>query len=54
MPLTKKNTTHKRTKKTPPTILVVKKSYPPIEEAIFPEKIKKVKDVLSKSNFRSS
>jgi len=54
MPLTRKNNTHKRTKKTPPTILVVKKTHHPIEEAIFLEKIEKVKDVLSKSNFRSS
>jgi hypothetical protein len=54
MPLTRKNNTHKRAKKTPPAILMVKKSHPPIEEAIFPEKIKKVKNVLSKSNFRPS
>ena len=51
MSVTKKHSTYKRTKKTPPTVLVVTKTYHPIEDAILPEKIKKVKEVLSKSNF---
>lgn len=54
MSVTRKNTTHKRAKKTPPTVVVATKTYHPIEEAIFPEKIKKVKEVFSKSNFRPS
>jgi hypothetical protein len=51
MSVTKRNNTHKRAKKTPPTVVVVTKTFHPIEEAIFPEKIKKVKEVLAKSNF---
>jgi hypothetical protein len=54
MSVTKSNNTHKRAKKTPPTVVVVTKTFHPIEEAIFPEKIKKVKEVLAKSNFRAS
>jgi hypothetical protein len=51
MSVTKRNTSHKRVKKNPPTIVVVTKTYHPAEEAIFPDKIKKVKEVLTKANF---
>ena len=54
MSVVKKNTARKRAKKTPPTVLVVTKTHHPIDEAIFPEKIKKVKEVLAKSNFHHS
>lgn len=54
MPLTKKNNTHKRAKKMPPTVVVVTKTQVPAKDAIFPEKIKKVKDVLTKAKFRPS
>jgi hypothetical protein len=54
MSVAKRNTARKRAKKTPPTVVVVTKTYHPTEEAIFPEKIKKVKEVLAKSNFRPS
>ena len=52
MSVTNKNTTRKRPKKNPPTVVMVTKTYHPVEEAIFPDKIKKVKEVLSKANFR--
>ena len=51
MPITKKNTTHKRARKKAPSVVVVTKTYVPIEEAIFPEKAKKVKEILSKAKF---
>jgi hypothetical protein len=54
MSVVKKNTARKRAKKTLPTVVVVTKSFHPVEEAIFPEKVKKVKEVLAKSNFRPS
>ena len=54
MSVAKRNSTHKRDKKTPPTVVVVTKTFHPIEEGIFPEKVKKVKEVLAKSNFHPS
>ncbi len=54
MPIIKKNTTRKRARKNDPTVVVVTKTYIPGEEAIFPEKAKKVKEILSKAKFLPS
>jgi hypothetical protein len=54
MPIAKKNTTRKRARKKAPTVIVVTKTYVPIEDAIFPEKAKKIKEILSKAKFRTS
>jgi hypothetical protein len=50
MSLTKKNTTRKRAKKA--RSATVAKTYH--SESLFPEKIKKVKDMLANSDFRPS
>jgi hypothetical protein len=52
MSVTKKDTSRKRAKKNPPTVVMVTKTYHPAKEASFPDKIKKVKDVLTKAGFR--
>jgi hypothetical protein len=52
MSVTKKKVTRKRAKKTPPTVVVVTKTFHPKEDTLFPEKVSKVKEVLTKSNFR--
>jgi hypothetical protein len=54
MPIVKKNTARKRARKNDPTLIMVTKTFVPVEEAIFPEKAQKVKDVLTKAKFRSS
>jgi hypothetical protein len=54
MPVAKKKTTSKRAKKTPPKVMIVTKTYHTNEESLFPEKVAKVKEVLSKSDFRPS
>jgi hypothetical protein len=54
MPVARKNTVRKKTKKIPPSASVITKSYHPAGSSLFPDKIKKVKEVLSKSNFKPS
>jgi len=50
MSVAKKKTATKRAKKTAPKVIIVTKTYH--EETLFPEKVAKVKEVLSKSDFR--
>jgi hypothetical protein len=52
MPVTKRNTSHKRAKKNPPTVVLVTKTFHPAEETHFPEKVKKAKEILTKAGFR--
>jgi hypothetical protein len=52
MSVTKKNTTRKRAKKTSPTMVLVTKTFHSVDEAIFPDKVKKVKEMLLNSDFR--
>lgn len=54
MSVAKKKTATKRAKKTPPKVVIVTKTYHHGEETLFPEKVAKVKDMLSKSDFRPS
>jgi len=54
MPVAKKNTTRKRARKKASTVIVVTKTYVPMEEALFPENSQKIKEILSKAKFRTS
>jgi hypothetical protein len=54
MSITRKNKTHRRAKKKVPALVVVTKTYHPIEEALFPEKNKKAKEMLENSDFNPS
>jgi hypothetical protein len=54
MTVTKKNAARKRTPKKGSTVTVVTKTYISPEQAIFPEKTQKVKEILSKAKFRSA
>lgn len=52
MPTAKKNITRKRAKKNPPTVVLVTKTFHPVEDTHFPEKVKKVREVLTNAGFR--
>jgi hypothetical protein len=52
MSITRKNTSRKRAKKNPPTMVLVTKTFHPAEETHFPEKDKKAKEILTKAGFR--
>jgi hypothetical protein len=54
MPTARKNITRKKTKKTPTTVVVVTKTYHKAGETLFPEKVAKVKDILSRSDYHPS
>ena len=54
MSVVKKNTVRKRSRKGGPTVTIVTKTFVPAEEAIFPEKAQKVKEILTKAKFRPS
>jgi hypothetical protein len=52
MSIIRKNTSRKRAKKNPPTVVLVTKTFHPVEETHFPEKVKKAKEILTKAGFR--
>jgi hypothetical protein len=52
MSVTKKKATHKRAKKKPPTVIVAAKTNHSAGETLFPEKVRKVREVLTHSNFK--
>jgi hypothetical protein len=52
MSVTRKIATHKRAKKKPPTVIVATKTSHSAGETLFPEKVRKVKEVLGRSNFK--
>jgi hypothetical protein len=52
MSVAKKNSTRKTAGKADPEVVVVTKTFVPAKEYIFPEKLKKAKEILTEAKFR--
>ncbi len=53
MPLAKKNSIKRTTKKTSPTVVVVTKSQIKVKDTLFPEKLARAKKILGSTKFLS-